>query len=70
MRTNFDQIMSGQLTVSEMYDQMDTEMLQGGAGISGKKEQSMMKVVKGSGGAFAGEDIESEFKIADDEFNQ
>ena len=72
LRTNFDQIMNGQVTISEVYEQaLDNEMmmLTSGTGIyTGQKHsQSVAKVIKSASSALGADEIDSECRTEGDD---
>ena len=57
--------MSGQLTIAEMYEQVDQEILSNGHGVVGPKHKSMANMAKSVGG----DEIDSECRTEDDEYH-
>ena len=69
LRTNLDQIMMGQLTVSDLYDQADAEMLQNSKGFTQNQKQQQVTMPKAfkSGSALGADEIDSECRTEDGE---
>ena len=65
LRTNLDQIMMGQLTVSDLYDQADAEMLQNSKGFTQNQKQQQVTMAKTS--ALGADEIDSECRTEDGE---
>ena len=69
LHTSLDQIIMGQLTVSELYDQADAEMLSNKKGFTQnqKQQQVMMANAFRSGSALGADEIDSECRTEDGE---
>ena len=67
LRTNFDKIIGAELTIAEVYELAEKELLARSA-LEPHKPQKMPKVLKSAGSMLGGDEVDSECRTEDEEY--